>query len=73
MLTLKDVQQLRSMRQVKSYRSCPTSTGLPRREAELGRLGQEEVARGRREQRRRWLAAAWGRHCRRFKFRQGVP
>jgi hypothetical protein len=66
MLTLKGVKQLRTMRQVKSYRSCPTSTGLPRWEAELGRRGQEEMARRQRERRRRWLAAAWGRHGRGF-------
>jgi hypothetical protein len=66
MLTLKGVKQLRTMRQVKSYRSCPTATGLPMWGAELGRLGQEEVARGRRERRRRWLAAAWGRYRRRL-------
>jgi hypothetical protein len=61
MLTLKGVKQLRTMRQAKSYRSCPTATGLPMWGAERGRLEQEEEARGRRERRRRWLAAAWGR------------
>jgi hypothetical protein len=59
MLTLKGAKQLRTMRQVKSYRSCPTSTGLPMWGAELGRMSQEEVARCNRELRRRWLAAAW--------------
>jgi hypothetical protein len=59
MLTIKDSNQVRTRRQVKSYRSCPTSTGLPMWGAELGRRYQEEVARGNRELRRRWLAAAW--------------
>jgi hypothetical protein len=59
MLILKGANQLRTMRQVKSYRSCPTSTGLPMWGAELGRMNQEEVARCNRELRRRWLAAAW--------------
>jgi hypothetical protein len=59
MLTLKTSDQLRTMRQVKSYRSCPTSTGLPGWGAELGRMYQEEVARCHRELRRRWLAAVW--------------
>jgi hypothetical protein len=59
MLTLKDANQLRTMRQVKSYRSCPTSTGLPMWAAELGRMYQEEVARWNRELRRHWLATAW--------------
>ena len=40
MLTLRDANQLRRMRQVKSFRSCPTSTGLPMWGAELGRLYQ---------------------------------
>jgi hypothetical protein len=62
MLTLKDLKQLRTMRQVKSYRSCPTSTGLPMWGAELGRMYQEEVARWNRELRRRWLAAVWRQH-----------
>jgi hypothetical protein len=59
MLILKGAKQLRTMRQVKSYRSCPTSTGLPRWGAELGRICQEEVARCNRELRRCWLAAVW--------------
>jgi hypothetical protein len=66
MLTLKDAQQLRTMRQVKSYRSCPTSTGRPMWRAELGRRGQEEAVRAQRERRRGWLAAAWGQHRRRL-------
>ncbi len=64
MLTLKTASQVRTMRHVKSYRSCPTSTGLPRWGAELGRMYQEEVARGNRELHRRWLAAGWRHRCR---------
>jgi len=59
MLMLRTSEQLRTRRHVKSYRSCPTATGLPRWGAELGRICQEEVARCNRELRRRWLAAAW--------------
>jgi hypothetical protein len=59
MLTIKDSHQVRTRRQIKSYRSCPTSTGLPMWGAELGRRYQEEVARGNRELRRCWLAATW--------------
>jgi hypothetical protein len=59
MLTIKDANQVRTMRQVKSYRSCPTSTGLPLWGAELGRRYQEEVARCNRELRRSFRAAAW--------------
>jgi hypothetical protein len=64
MMVLKTMDQVRTMRQVKSYRSCPTSTGLPMWGAELGRMFQEEVARCHRELRRRWLDAIW-RHRRR--------
>ena len=63
MLTLKTSDQLRTMRQVKSYRSCLTSTGLPMWGGELGRIYQEEVARSNRELRRRWLAASWRNRC----------
>jgi hypothetical protein len=61
MLTLKTAGQLRTMRHIKSYRSCSTSTGLPNWGVELGRRCQEEVARCHRELRRRWLASAWRR------------
>jgi len=64
MLTLKTSDQLRTRRQVKSYRSCPTSTGLPMWGAEVGRRCQEEVARCNRELRRLWLAASWRNRCR---------
>jgi len=63
MLTLKTSDQLRTMRHVKSYRSCPTSTGMPMLGLELGRICQEELRRWNREMRRRWLAAAWRNRC----------
>jgi hypothetical protein len=59
MHTIRDANQVRTMRQVKSYRSCPTSTGLPMWGQEIGRTYQEEVARCNREFRRLWLAASW--------------
>ena len=59
MLTIRNSDQMRTMLHVKSYRSCPTSTGLPMWGADMGRMFQEEVARCNRELRRRWLAAAW--------------
>lgn len=63
MHTIRDANQVRTMRHVKSYRSCPTSTGLPTWGHELGRMYQEEVARCNREFRRRWLATAWQNRC----------
>jgi hypothetical protein len=65
MLTVKTSEQLRTMRHVKSYRSCSTSTGLPMWGAELGRICQGMVARANHELRRRWLDFAWRHHCRR--------
>ena len=52
MLTLRTSDQLRTMRQVKSYRACPTSTGMPMWCKELGRLYQEELALSIREMQR---------------------
>jgi hypothetical protein len=63
MITLKDSNQVRTMRQVKSFRSCPTSTGLPMWGAEMGRLYREEVDRCNRELRRRWRIAASQNRC----------
>ena len=44
MLTIKTADQLRTRRNIKSYRAGPTSTGMPMWPTELGRLHQEEVA-----------------------------
>ncbi|MBI4643485.1 MAG: hypothetical protein HY790_04195 [Deltaproteobacteria bacterium] len=63
MLTLKTSDQLRTMRNVKSYRCCPTSTGPPMWAADLGRICLEELLRWNRELRRQWLAAAWQNRC----------
>jgi hypothetical protein len=52
------------MRQVKSFRSCGTNTGLSMWRAELARLYQEEVALANRELQRLWLGEEWRRHLR---------
>ncbi len=44
MHTIRDANQVRTMRNIKSYRACPTSTGMPMWCKEMGRLYQEEVA-----------------------------
>jgi len=59
MITIKGANHLRTMRNVKSYRSCPTATGLPMLGLELSRICREEVALVNRELRRQWLAEAW--------------
>ena len=74
MLTIRNSDQMRTMRNVKSYRSSRTSTGVSRELAERRRLFQEEAALAQREWRRRWLAQGWGEHlwyCR--LQRQGAP
>lgn len=68
MLTLKNSQQLRTMRHLPSFRSCPTNTGRPMWRAELARIYQEDVALANRELRRRWLAEAWRHHLRGCRF-----
>ncbi len=57
MLTLRTSEQLRTMRNVKSYRAGPSSTGMPGWCMELGRIEQEEVALAFRKM--HWL---WRRH-----------
>lgn len=64
MITIKHSEQLRTMRHLKSFRSCRTATGMPMWQADLGRIYQEEVARANREMRRRWLAETWRHHLR---------
>ena len=64
MFTIKTADWLRTMRNVKSYRSCPTSTGQPMRLADTGRRCHEEFLLRQRELRHRWLAAARRRYCR---------
>jgi len=59
MISIRTSDVVRTMRGAKSYRSCPTSTGLPMWGAELGRRHQQELARCMRELRHRWLITAW--------------
>jgi hypothetical protein len=70
MLTLRTSDQLRTMRHIKSYRCCPTSTGPPMWGEEWGRLHREELALCIRELRRlgriyQGMAARWTRELRR--------
>ncbi len=58
MFTIKTADLLRTMRNVKSYRACPTSTGQPGYLADGGRRCREEYALRQRELCRRWLAGA---------------
>jgi hypothetical protein len=63
MLTIKTSDRLRTMRNVKSYRACPTSTGQPMGLADRGRRCQEDFLLRQRELRHHWLAAARRHRC----------
>jgi hypothetical protein len=71
MVTIKGAKHLRTIRQAKSYRSCPTATGLPMSGLELSRICREEVALANRELRRQWLEEAWKSRLSRGARRQG--
>ena len=64
MLTIRNSHHLRTLRHLKSFRSCPTATGRSMWRVEVSRIYQEEVALINRELRRRWLAATWSSHAR---------
>jgi hypothetical protein len=65
MLRLKHSGHLRTMRHLKSFRSCPTSTGIPRWQVEAWRLLQEAAALENRMSYSRTLARIWRRHLER--------
>jgi hypothetical protein len=70
MINIKNSDQLRTMRHLKSFRICPTNTGRSMWRTELARIYQQEVALINRELRRRWLAETWDSHlrgCRRLR------
>ncbi len=69
MLTIKNSQHLRTMRHLKSFRSCGTNTGQPMWRAELARLYQEEVVLANRELQRLWRGEEWRRHLRECRLR----
>jgi|GEM_PF-2822322 len=68
MFTLKTSGQLRSMRNRKSFRACPTSTGLSSWRAEVRRQSREDVVLAKSELRRRLLAELWDAHFRRCRL-----
>lgn len=62
MLTIRSAAQIRGARGFKSFRSCPTSTGVPVGRANIYRLLRAEVGLAISELRRRWLAKRWDAH-----------
>lgn len=62
MLTIRTAGQIRVAHNLRSFRSCAASTGVPVRYADAGRVVQAEVRLANSELRRRWLAARWDAH-----------
>jgi hypothetical protein len=62
MFLLKNGDHVRTMRHIKSFRSCPNSTGMLLAPFDRGRIALEKGKRTLRERRRLWLAAQWAGH-----------
>ncbi len=62
MLTIKTAAHIRGARNVKGFRFCPASTGVPAPGFDINRLQRAEVGRLDSESRRRWLARQWEAH-----------
>jgi hypothetical protein len=61
-LTLKTSAAIRTNRNIKSSRSCPSSTGLFMRRLEARRQDVQEVRLAHRQLRRLWLQEEWSGH-----------
>lgn len=59
MLTIRSMKQVRSSRNIKSFRSCPHATGVSLAHLDAARLAGEAQRLADREQRRLWLAEQW--------------
>lgn len=66
MLTLRTAAQIRGARNLKGFRSCAASTGVPVQGAEARRVVQAEAGVAKSELRRRWLAGQWEAHAARI-------
>ena len=63
-LTLKGAAHIRTVRQIKSFRSGGTSTGVSPVPLERGRILFECERLICRQRRRRWFSQRWSRRCR---------
>ena len=59
MLSIKTSNHIRTMRNVKSYRSGHTSTGVSMSHEDRGMIFREEERLLQRNKRRRWLISQW--------------
>ncbi|MBI5789442.1 MAG: hypothetical protein HZA78_11390 [Candidatus Schekmanbacteria bacterium] len=62
MLTLKSMAHCRSSRNIESFRSCRTATGIATSHWDGMRMYREEARLANREQQRIRLARQWGEH-----------
>ncbi len=66
MLIIKSPTHLRTNRHRRSFRSCPSSTGVPAGRVEAGRRLQEWIGLANRVSRRTWLEELWSAHFERL-------
>lgn len=71
MLTIRTATHIRGARNVKGFRACPASTGVPAPGQDASRLVLTEVGRSNSESRRLWLARQWEAHRARVRARDG--
>lgn len=69
MLTIKSSAHLRTNRHRRSFRSCPSSTGVPALRVEAGGHLQERIGLANRVSRRIWLEELWSAHFQRLASR----
>lgn len=72
MLTSKSSVHIRTIRQIKSFRSCPNATGVSCAHLDRGRLSFERDRLASRQTRRLWLAKQWSGRFKRAGRRLGV-
>jgi hypothetical protein len=61
-LTIRTAGQIRGAHNLRSFRSCAASTGVPGRCADARQVAQAEASLANSELRRRWLAGRWDAH-----------
>ena len=71
MLTLKSSPHIRTSRNIKSFHSCQTSTGLSMSHVDDQRACREEMALVNRALRGSWLAQQWSEHLERCRLLKG--
>ena len=71
MINIKTSKQIRTIRHLKSFRSCRTATGASMEHLDRGRIYREGMRLANRELRRQWLEEAWESRLNRCAQREG--